>query len=77
MHPLKKARLTRGLSLAQLAKESGCSAPTIHAAEQGKAVSELTAFKLANALGAEGEDFVRMLSGEQPSGAPEHEKQPA
>ena len=79
MHPLKKERLLNGFSLRQLSQRSGLSIPTIQRAESGEHVSELTAFKLAGALGAEGECFVRMLAGE--SGAaeesPEQAKQPA
>jgi len=65
MHPLKKARLDRGMSLSRLAKESNCSHPTVHAAESGKAVSELTAFKLAGALGQDPAAFVRLLCKKQ------------
>jgi len=61
VHPLKRARLSHGFSLAQLAKEANCSTETIHAAERGRAVSELTAFKLATALDEDPEIFVRLL----------------
>jgi len=61
MHPLKKARLSRGLSLAQLASLASCSTETIHAAEHGRVMSELTAFKLANALDEDPEHFLRLL----------------
>jgi transcriptional regulator with XRE-family HTH domain len=76
MHPLKKARLSRGLSLAQLAKEAGCSSETIHAAEHGRIVSELTAFKLAIALDEDPEKFVRLLR-DEPIAAATADPQPA
>jgi len=55
---IKRARLSRGLSKQQVAARADVNPSTYARAERGEPVSELSAFKIARALGLDVESLL-------------------
>jgi len=65
MHPLKEQRLSRHLSLKDLSERSGVSQHVISRAERSRGrVSDLSAWRISEALGLDPVIFVPILRGE-------------
>jgi predicted transcriptional regulator len=82
MHPLKQSRLGHGMSVRRLADSAGVSDAVVQRAEAGSPISELSAYKIGQALDEDPVAYVALLHDLEPLGTPEREalereKQPA
>jgi transcriptional regulator with XRE-family HTH domain len=65
VQPLKEWRLRRYWSFARLAKEAGVSTETLHRAERGGRLHEITQRKIADALGIRPSEIAEFLRNQE------------